>query len=140
MKHPSRSLILFACIALLLGRVANNVFAADWTNPAGGDWTEGSNWNTGTAPNAAGEVADFTGITPTGNAATVTVSGTQTVGQLQFGSLTETANWTVTGGTLNLANIGGGGQCRYSGRHRFDRTDGNDVNFFGKHHFPFWRG
>jgi autotransporter-associated beta strand protein len=56
---------------------------ATWV-AASGNWGVGANWNTGTAPNAAGETAIFSASNST--AAIVTLDRPITVGTLQFGN------------------------------------------------------
>ena len=53
-----------------------------WSNGAGGNWSLGTNWTTGSAPNAAGLTAKFTNSIDPG--ATVNLDAAATVGKLLF--------------------------------------------------------
>ena len=82
---------------------------AVWTNAAGGSWNTGANWTDNIIPNAVGANADLSTLNLTGNAA-VTIDGSKTVGQLNFGDTTPGNNWSVntgSGGELTLA-VGSG--------------------------------
>ncbi|MDO4569405.1 MAG: PEP-CTERM sorting domain-containing protein [Planctomycetia bacterium] len=109
-----------------------------WTNASGGDWGKTTNWSAGEAPNAAGAVVDFSAVSPS-DPPTVSLSGTQTVGRIIFGAWTGSADWTLSGGTLNLqTDIEGGSASIYveSGSSvtfgsALSTTNGNNVVISG---------
>ncbi len=76
-----------------------------WINPAGGSWTNGTNWLSGAIGSGVGNTADFSTLDLT-NDATVTLDGARTIGNLVFGDTTPDHNWTLNtgaGGPLTLA-------------------------------------
>jgi autotransporter-associated beta strand protein len=85
-------------------QVLVNAVAA-WTNAAGGSWNTSANWSGNIIPNAVGANTDFSTLDLT-NDATVTLDGSKTVGQLNFGDTTPSNNWSIntgSGGPLTLA-------------------------------------
>jgi autotransporter-associated beta strand protein len=79
---------------------------AAWRTAVNGNWTAGTNWNTGAAPNAAAAMAVLNKATTA--ALTVTLDSPQTVGKLTFGnSASASLGYSVTGtNTLTLNNSG----------------------------------
>lgn len=81
-----------------------------FTNPAGGAWTTGPNWNTAVTPvgSAALAVEIFTGQTLTGTVAVNNdVAGTFTLNSLRLGGTgSGTVNINLTGGALEFAANG----------------------------------
>jgi autotransporter-associated beta strand protein len=79
---------------------------AAWRTATSGNWTAGTNWNTGAAPNAAGAAAVLNKATTA--ALTVTLDSPQTIGKLTFGnSASASLGYSVTGSnTLTLNNSG----------------------------------
>ena len=77
-----------------------------WANDANGNWSLGSNWTNGSAPNAIGAQANFFGII--NQARTVTVDGAFTTGTITFDSLHSytVAGSGVSGHGLTLNNNG----------------------------------
>ena len=75
---------------------------ATWTNLAGGAWNSGANWLHGVIGTGANNTANF-GTLDLGAAATVTLTGPQTIGSLVFADTTPDNNWLITGSTLTLA-------------------------------------
>ena len=70
-----------------------------WSNPAGGSWTNSSNWAGGTIADGPDSVADFSTLNITA-AATVTLDGNHTNGTLKFADATTASHdWTVNVGT-----------------------------------------
>jgi autotransporter-associated beta strand protein len=78
-----------------------------WTDTSGaGNWSAGANWHAGVVPNGAGQVATFA---QTGGTETVMLDNSPTIGGLVLGtSAGGSTSYNLTGGTLNLANSGGG--------------------------------
>src|SRR6185503_8128331 len=81
----------------------NNVVGPPtWNVDAGGSWNLGSNWNTGTAPNAANASANFLGkITA---ARTVTLDGSKQVQTMAFDNANKYTIAPGSGGTLTVGN------------------------------------
>jgi autotransporter-associated beta strand protein len=79
------------------------VLANYWNINADGNWTTGSNWSLGSAPNGAGAFANFGGGGATITAPrTVTLNADQTVGSIGFNSA---QSYTISGAnTLTLDN------------------------------------
>jgi autotransporter-associated beta strand protein len=81
-----------------------------WSNAAGGDWTSGTNWQSGLIASGKLVIADFSTLDVSG-AATVQLNGARTLGFLVFKD-TNTAssgNWIInpgSGGTITLENVG----------------------------------
>ena len=71
-----------------------------WTNPAGGDWATGSNWQGGTPVDAAGAAATFSTESQIGGA-TVSLASDVTLGGFSFSAVN---GYTLTGSTLNFNN------------------------------------
>lgn len=75
-----------------------------WNVDANGNWSSGTNWTLGTAPNAPAAVANFGGGGATLTAArTVTVDAPQTVGSIGFNSA---ASYTIAGSSQITLNNG----------------------------------
>lgn len=106
--------VLVAGSALSLAGVAETV---TWVNPAGGEWTEGSNWDTGNSPTEDDDVilpalaGPYTVIvTGTVNANTVDISGSDVTVWVQGSLASGQATLSVIGdvnnaGTLRLEAI-----------------------------------
>ena len=76
-----------------------------WTNPAGGSWGTGANWQDNQPAGGSGLTADF-GTLLLGSDVTVTLDGARTIGGLKFGDTGNAHGWTLatgTGGSLMLA-------------------------------------
>ena len=78
--------------------ISGGLTSAAWAVDADGAWGSSGNW-TGGVPNQVGAVANFGGVIQA--ARTVTISGSETVGQITFNNLNA---YTVTGGTIVLDN------------------------------------
>ncbi len=79
-------------------QISGGVVSAAWAVDANGAWTSSGSW-TGGVPNQVGAVANFGSVITAPR--TVTVSGTQTVGIMNFNNANA---YTVTGGTIVLDN------------------------------------
>ncbi|WFU13314.1 autotransporter outer membrane beta-barrel domain-containing protein (plasmid) [Rhizobium sp. CB3090] len=99
--------------ALLAGVSLGTMVACGWPAPAGAqvwkgttstDWTVGSNWSTGTAPNGTGTV---TINTNSPNPAVLGVSGaaSSTIGNLQMGTTTGTSVLTIQNGSMLSSSV-----------------------------------
>jgi autotransporter-associated beta strand protein len=76
-----------------------------WTNLLGGSWATAANWNPNLAASGSGNTADFSTLT-LGASRAVTLDGAKTIGNMIFGDVGNTYNWTLstgTGGPLTLA-------------------------------------
>ncbi len=88
------------------GAIAAQAATGVWSNVSGGYWAEASNWQDSVVPSAAGsepgigDVADFAALAAD---ETVTVTNYTSSGALWFTGLAGDL-WTVTGGSLGLAN------------------------------------
>lgn len=90
-----------ASTASLVATVAAAATVGDvWTNPAGGDWATGSNWQGGTPVDAAGATATFSTESQEGGA-TVSLASGVTVGGLSFSAVN---GYTLTGSPLAFNN------------------------------------
>jgi hypothetical protein len=96
---------------LLYGATELDIVSAGapvWQAAAGGSWTNGANWTTGTPPNAIGAAATFG--TGTGDAQSITLDSPQTLGSLTFTNTASTSTGysldAGTAGTLTLDNSG----------------------------------
>jgi autotransporter-associated beta strand protein len=80
--------------------------APAWLAPVSGNWSVGSNWNLGAAPNSPGAVAIFNKATTA--ALTITLDAPETVGSLTFGnSASNSAGYILSGSNaLTLNNSG----------------------------------
>ncbi len=88
-----------ASISGFTGSTVVQVFNRDaWTNAAGGSWTTATNWQNTTIANGAGVAADFS-MLPLTAAATVTLDGARTVGDLLFGDTSNAYGWTLNTGS-----------------------------------------
>ncbi|MEN3929441.1 autotransporter outer membrane beta-barrel domain-containing protein [Microvirga sp. W0021] len=99
--------------AMLLG---GSAYAADWVGSTNNQWSTGTNWSTGAAPNAAGVQVRFLDNDGSLNGKTITVTGSNTLGQLLIGG-TDNATaraFTISGGTLNFDNSGSSGMISLS--------------------------
>ena len=93
-------LLSFACLA--------QAQISTWSQAGSGpySWTDAVNWSGG-VPNANNATAVFSTLGADA-AKTVTVAGTITVEQLLI-SATQASPLTISGGTIRLRNVGGGG-------------------------------
>ncbi len=90
-----------ASTASLVATVAAAATVGDvWTNPAGGDWATGSNWQGGTPVDAAGATATFSTESQEGGA-TVSLASGVTLGGLSFSAVN---GYTLTGSPLAFNN------------------------------------
>jgi autotransporter-associated beta strand protein len=85
---------------LLIVTVGDGPAGAAWVNPAGGNWSDGSNWSDHAPVNAPGAVATFATEAQSGGA-TVTIAGTASVGGLALSSVSP---YSFTGGALAIDN------------------------------------
>ncbi len=79
--------------------------AGIWIDPAGGSWSTASEWANNIVPNFSGGTADFSTLT-LGADTSVTLDAAWTIGNLVFGDVGATYNWTLNsgnGGNLTLA-------------------------------------
>ncbi len=76
--------------------------SATWSSSSNSDYGTSTNWQQGTFPNGAGQIATF----GTGTEAVVTLSAGYTVGQLAFNNSSTAYN--LSGGGLTLDNSGSG--------------------------------
>lgn len=79
-----------------------------WSNPGGGSWTAQSNWSGNLVAGGVQADADFSGINLSSDA-TITLNGSRTVGNLSFGDVAPSHDWSlrkgVSGGlTLDVTN------------------------------------
>jgi hypothetical protein len=113
----SKSLLRAVIVGTALIAVPGAAFAAanHWTNPAGGNWSTGSNWQSGSAPTAADDVViDASGtyqvtldVTPAFNTLTIGggATGTQTLADTTTRDITFTNSGTITAsGALALSS------------------------------------
>ena len=101
--HLSSRLLgaLLALFALNLTTQAQN---GTWINTAGGSWTNFPNWSGNTIASGSGSTADFSTLT-LASSPVVTLDGARTIGNLVFGDVGNTFNWTLStggGGPLTL--------------------------------------
>jgi autotransporter-associated beta strand protein len=84
--------------------------AATWISSGGGSWTAGSNWSSGSSPNAQGAVAILgsAALSP----ATITLDGSQTVGTLTFNNSNGYSLVPGSGGSLTFDNTSGTGDAQ----------------------------
>lgn len=83
-----------------------------------GSWSVGANWNTGSAPNAAGATAVFSQSGATTE--TITLDISPSLGALQLGSTAGGMAYDLTGGTLVLNNSGSGATISVNGNEQID--------------------
>ena len=98
-------LLVLALSALLApaGPAAAQTYT--WNRTTGGEWLDTASWSpAGSFPNAVGAVASFGNVIT--NPATVTLSGSVTVGEINFTGLTGTKAYTIgaSGNTITLNN------------------------------------
>jgi autotransporter-associated beta strand protein len=77
---------------------------AIWANTAGGSWPIANNWSNNAVGQGSGVTADFSELALPG-AATVTLDGATTIGNLIFGDVNNGSTWTInngSGGPLTL--------------------------------------
>jgi autotransporter-associated beta strand protein len=86
-----------------------------WLAPVSGNWSLGSNWSLGAAPNSPGAVAIFNKATTAD--LTITLDAPQTVGSLTFGnSASNSVGYILSGSNaLTLNNSGGDATIKVTG-------------------------
>jgi autotransporter-associated beta strand protein len=95
--------IKYSVAAGALNLDAINVTGPIWNIATGGNWSTGTNWSSGTAPNGAGQTANF--FQALSSSGTVSLNVPVTVGTLNFDN--PTARYTVGGpNVLTLDNSG----------------------------------
>lgn len=92
-------------IILAVTLAARSVASHEWTNVAGGAWSDGANWGdgTGTAPSGANARAVFATPSAAANTVVMLASGV-TIGGLEF---SVSPGYSLSGATLTLDNAGG---------------------------------
>ena len=109
MKKLSRLVIASSLLTAMLGVNSACAQNGTWINPNGGSWASSSNWLGGIIAQGTDNTADFSTLSLTANA-TVTLDGSQTIGNLIFGDQAGAHSWfldTGTGGTLTFSGSSG---------------------------------
>jgi TonB-dependent receptor len=102
---PFQSALCFAVfLAFALLPFTAHADNGTWTQPAGGDWSNAANWQSGTIASGVSAAANFDTLNVSG-IATVNLDVSGTVGSLVFGDtdIDTEGNWLITGaGSLTL--------------------------------------
>lgn len=126
MKKRGGSAVRWVCAWAVSGAIAAQAATGVWSNVSGGYWADGANWQDSVVPSSAGsepgsgDVADFTALAA---GETVTVTNYTGSGALRFAGLAGDF-WTVTGGSLGLANA----PDFLAERYGEIRVDGGELN------------
>ena len=122
----SRLLLLTALATLAASPTLAQTCSTEWTNPAGGLWSEGSNWTNGrpgTAPNEGGLDPCIT----LAGTYTITLGNDTAVSSLILGGTSGVQTLT----TANVFNVSGNVTVRPNGRWAFqDRTPGGQDGLY----------
>jgi autotransporter-associated beta strand protein len=69
-----------------------------WTNPSGGTWSDGGNWQNGAVADGQNNLADFS-VLDLQSTTTVTLDGARSIGSLRMGDSTPSHDWTLSTGS-----------------------------------------
>lgn len=103
-KLPARLLgVVIALFALTHNTQAQ---PGTWTSTTGGSWINTANWSGSVIASGSGNTADFSTLT-LASSPIVTLDGPRTIGNLVFGDVGNTFNWTLTNGTGGPLTLAG---------------------------------